>query len=314
MAAAASLAAQSGLDPAALEAWRASLAAHGTTGLLVMRRGAIAYEWYAPGWNAERPHGTASMAKALVGGTSLLLAVADGRLSPDDLASKYIPAWRSDPRKSKITIRELATHTSGIEDAEQDSIAHDRLTGWKGAFWKREPDPFSIAIHDAPVLFEPGTSNAYSNPGMAALSYAITASLGGGDIRSLLESRLFGPLGIPRAAWSIGYGRAYEVDGLSLWANWGGASFTARATARVAEWLMLGGEWEGRQLVRRDAVRRALSDAGMPRPSRDPDRFAPASGLAFYTNADGCGRRFRGTRSRGRGHSIRCSLRFRRST
>jgi CubicO group peptidase (beta-lactamase class C family) len=277
----------SGLDEAKLEAWRARLAAHGTTGLLVMRRGAIAFEWYAEGWNADRPHGTASMAKALVGGTSLLVAMNDGLISADDLASKYIPAWKDDPRKAKITIRELATHTSGIEDAEQDGIAHEKLPGWKGAFWRREPDPFSIAVRQAPAIFEPGTRYAYSNPGMAGLSYAVTASLKGGDVRTLLKSRVFDPLGIPESAWSIGYGTAYAVDGLSLWANWGGANFTARAAARVGQWMMLGGAWQGQQLVKKEPVKLATTYAGMPKPERSEDAFAPASGLAWYTNSDG---------------------------
>src|SRR5947209_9114399 len=162
-----------GLDAAKLDAWRDELAALRTTGLLLIRRGAIAYEWYAAGWGPDKPHGTASMAKALVGGMSLLVASSDGAIAADDLASRYIPAWRGDPLKSKITIRQLATHTSGIEDAEQDGIPHTELPGWKGAFWKREPDPFSIAVRDAPVRFEPGSRNAYSNPGMPALSYAI---------------------------------------------------------------------------------------------------------------------------------------------
>ena len=278
---------EAGLDPAKLEAWRGALAAHGTTGLIVVRRGRIALEWYASGWDADRPHGTASMAKALVGGMSLAVAMSDGRISPDDLASQYIPAWRADPRKSKITIRMLATHTSGIEDAEQDDLPHDRLTGWKGAFWKRDPDPFSIALRDAPVLFEPGTSNEYSNPGMAALSYAITASLGGGDIRTLLQGRVFDPLGIPERCWSIGYGKAYELDGLRLYANWGGASFTARAAARVGQLMMREGDWKGRELIRREVVKKALTDQGMPHPPRTASEPAPASGLAWYTNADG---------------------------
>src|ERR1035438_2219408 len=47
-----------GLDAAKLEAWRSSLAAHRTTGLIVIRRGRIALEWYAPEWDANRPwHG-----------------------------------------------------------------------------------------------------------------------------------------------------------------------------------------------------------------------------------------------------------------
>ena len=279
--------ADAGLDPTKLEAWRSSLAVHRTTGLIVVRRGRIAMEWYAPGWNANRPHGTASMAKALVGGMSLALAMSDGRIAPDDLASKYIPGWRTEPLKSKITIRELATHTSGISDAEQDSIPHDQLPGWKGDFWKRTPDPFSIAVRQAPVLFEPGTQYAYSNPGMAVLSYAITGSLNGGDIRSMLKERILDPIGVPAEHWSIGYGRAYDVDGLKLYANWGGANFTARAAARIGQLMMMQGEWKGRALIRRDVVKQVLTDQGMPRPSRSAADPAPASGLAWYTNADG---------------------------
>ncbi|HEV3197151.1 MAG TPA: serine hydrolase [Bryobacteraceae bacterium] len=279
--------AEAGLDATKLEAWRSSLEAHHTTGLLVIRRGQIALEWYAPEWDEDRPHGTASMAKALVGGMSLAVAMSDRRISPDDRASKYITGWSADPLKSKITIRQLATHTSGISDAEQDDIPHDQLPGWKGDFWKRTPDPFSIAIRQAPVLFEPGTQNAYSNPGMAALSYAITASLRGGDIRTMLKERVLDPLDVPERHWSIGYGRAYEVDGLKLYANWGGANFSARAAARVGQLMMLQGQWNGRELIRREVVKQVLADQEMPRPARRATDPAPASGLAWYTNQDG---------------------------
>jgi len=227
------------------------------------------------------------MAKALVGGMSLALAMANGLISPDDPAAKYIPAWRADPLKSKITIRQLATHTSGLQDAEQDKLPHDRLTGWKGDFWKRAPDPFSIALRQAPVQFEPGTQYAYSNPGMAALSYAITAALRGGNIRTLLKERLLDPLGVPEEEWSISYGQAYELDGLKLYANWGGAMFTARAAARIGRLMMLQGLWQGRELIRRDVVRTVLTDQKLPRPPRSATDPAPASGLAWYTNADG---------------------------
>src|SRR5262249_50855922 len=71
---------EAGFDPSKLEQWRSSLASHGTTGVVVVRRGRIAFEWYAPEWSKDRPHGTASMAKALVGGMSLALAMNDGRI------------------------------------------------------------------------------------------------------------------------------------------------------------------------------------------------------------------------------------------
>lgn len=99
---------------------------------------------------------------------------------------------------------------------------------------------------------------------LAPLASAVTASLQGGDIHTLLKTRLFDPFGIPEGAWSIGYGRGYEVGDLNLYANWGGASFTARAAARIGQLMMLGGIWNGRELVHRAAVKQVTAYAGMP--------------------------------------------------
>jgi CubicO group peptidase (beta-lactamase class C family) len=280
---------EAGFNAARLETARKSLKVRGTSAVLVIRNGRKVLEWYAPGKTASDKHYTASLAKALVGGSSLLLATAQGRIRPDDTAARYIPQWRNDPLKSKITIRHLATHTSGIEDANQPGVPHDELPGWMGAFWKREPDPFTIALQ-APVLFEPGSAYHYSNPGMAALAYAVTASLRGAvheDIQSVLREELMRPLGIPDEDWSIGYGRAYQVDGLDLYANWGGGGYTPRATARVGEWMMARGEWEGRHLVRESFVEAALRYAGTAIAKRQPDPYVPATTLGWYTNIDG---------------------------
>ena len=170
------------MNSAALESAWAVLKDRQTTALLVIRHDRIVFERYAPGYGRTKPHYTASMAKALVGGLSLMLAMQDGRISPDDPAHRYVTQWRGDPKRREITIRHLATHTSGIEDAEADGIPHDHLTGWKGDFWKRLPpphDPFSLARDSAPVLDSPGTRERYSNPGMAMLGYCVTASLRG---------------------------------------------------------------------------------------------------------------------------------------
>jgi CubicO group peptidase (beta-lactamase class C family) len=282
--------AQEALDRAKLDGAREVLASRRTKNFVVMRNGNIAYEWYAADSGPTQRHGTASLAKAVVGGISLMLALQDGRLAVDDPAAKFIPAWRNDPVRSRITIRHLATHTSGIEDAEQDKLPHDKLPAWKGTFWRREPDPFSIAIQQAPVIFEPGTKYAYSNPGMAALAYAVTASLKGApqsDIRALLKHRVFDPIGLAESEWSIGYGRAYEVDGLQLYANWGGGAFGARAMARIGQWMLQRGRWSGRQLVDQALVARAVEYAGMPRQPRGRDNPSPASGLAWWINQDG---------------------------
>lgn len=277
-------------DSAKLEAWRAALEARRRAALLVIHKGNTALEWYAPGHDAARPQGTASLAKSLVGGMSMLIAWNDGLLAPDDPASRWIEPWRADKGKARITLRHLATHSSGIEDAEIEGVPHEKLPGWKGAFWRRDPDPFSIALDQAPLLFEPGTRFHYSNTGMAALAYAVTASLTEtplANIRDLLDERLMKPLGIAPAEWSIGYGRAYRVDGLDLWANWGGGRFTPRAAVKIGALVMNEGRWQGRQLFKAALVRQMIGAQRTPAPERTERNPHPAAGLGWYHNLDG---------------------------
>ena len=289
-----------GFSSEKLNSMRDTLANHKTTSLLIIKNDKIILEWYAEGWNAEKQHYTASMAKALTGGMSLVLALNDGRLQVDDPACKYIPEWKNDPLKSKITIRELATHSSGIEDAEPSvgdsnfssniTNIHMNLPGWKGNFWRRDPDPFTMARDHAPVIFEPGTSYQYSNPGMAMLSYAVTSSYRGTkytDIRTLLRERVYQPIGINDDEWQIGYGKTYDVDGLGLVANWGGGSFTPRATARIGRLMLHKGNWNGKQLIDSSWVKCVLKFAGTPLPPRKEKDLPLANGLAWYNNFDG---------------------------
>src|SRR5438094_492879 len=91
------LPASEGMDESKLRGMQEDLAQRGTQALLIVRHDRIVWEWYAAGHGPDRPHYTASLAKALVGGVSFMLAAADGRLGVDDLACRYIPTWRSDP-------------------------------------------------------------------------------------------------------------------------------------------------------------------------------------------------------------------------
>lgn len=67
--------------------------------------------------STQRPRSiyTASMAKAIVGGVSLGIALTDRRMTLDDTVASYVPHWKRDPRKSRITIRQLGSHTSGLK-------------------------------------------------------------------------------------------------------------------------------------------------------------------------------------------------------
>ena len=278
-----------GMSAPRLDSLREELAKRGTQALLVVRRDRIVLEWYAPGHSAGKKHYTASLAKSLVGGMSLAVAMHDGRIRPDDATGRFVPAWRDGARKSKIRIAHLATHSSGMEDAEEDQTPHDRLTGWKGDFWKRQPDPFTLSRDKAPVLFEPGERVAYSNPGMAMLSYAVTAAIRGDghkDLRTLLRERIMKPIGVPDAEWSCGYGKTYRVDGLDLVANWGGGGITARAAARVGRLMLKDGQWDGKRLIDEKVVRTRLEWNAAPRTNDWSGRASPRPVLGWYSNID----------------------------
>jgi CubicO group peptidase (beta-lactamase class C family) len=272
-----------GLSSAALDAFWEDLKGRQTTSLLVVRNDRLAFERYAEGWGPARKHYTASMAKALVGGMSTAVLLSDGRITLDDRASSSIHAWKADPQKARITLRQLGSHTSGLEDAEEGDIPHDKLTGWKGRFWRREAppdDPFSVARDAAPVLFEPGTRLSYSNPGIAMLGFALTyvlTDLPQKDLRELLRARILRPIGVKDDEWSVGYEATVHVHGLPLVAAWGGGGFTPRATARVARLVLREGDWDGTRLLTPEAVRQVTRDAGTP----------GNCGIGWWTNSGG---------------------------
>jgi CubicO group peptidase (beta-lactamase class C family) len=262
-----------------LEALGRKLEAKGTKAFLVVRHDKIVYERYATGFGRNQLHHTASLAKALIGGTSLILALGDGYLSPDDTVYKYILEWRDDPTKSRITIRHLATHSSGISDMGS-------MDGWMSLFWTH---PSRVARDVRPVAFKPGTGYEYTNLGMGILSYCISAALRGApepDIKMLIANRVMKPLGVPDDEWNMSYGKSAKAGDLTLYANWGGANFTPDALARVGRLMLRKGEWNGKQILDPEWVEKATSDAGTPAPNR-ANGPAPRSGLCWWVNSDG---------------------------
>jgi CubicO group peptidase (beta-lactamase class C family) len=276
-----------GLHADILENLWNDLAIRRTNAFLVIRNDAVVFERYGSGFTRSTPHHTASLAKALVCGVSLSLSMDDGRIRADDLAADYVDEWKDDPVRRTITVRQLATHTSGIEDAESNGLPHEQLDGWKGDFWKGLPppnDPFSISRDLVPVLDPPGTQARYSNPGVAMLSYCVTSSLRGpnaADIRTLLRTRVMEPMGIAADEWTIGYGTTFNVDGLPLVASWGGGNYSPNATARVGRLMLRNGDWNGERLLSESVVRTATTHAGLPN----------NSGLGWWVNRDPDGSR-----------------------
>ncbi len=303
-----------GMSSQMLDVMKEVLATKGTKKLLIIKNDKIVYEWFASGWeDSLKPHYTASLAKAIVSGMSLLCAIDEGYIHLDDAVCNYIPSWKSDDNKSKITIRQLATHTSGMIDAEPNPAElklmekrgldlHFGLPGWRGQFWRKDPDPFTISRDSTPVIYPPGTVYQYSNPGIAILTYAVTASLHGSkynDIRTFLEDKVYGPIGIPEKDYSIGYGKTYNIDGLGLVPSWGGGSFTAKSVARIGLLMLHKGNWQGKQIIDSSSVEKVTRHWKTALPKKDDENRitnenfrnesypTPATTSGWYSNYDG---------------------------
>jgi CubicO group peptidase (beta-lactamase class C family) len=78
---------------------------HGTS-MLVMQRGKIIFERYANGGAVDGAWPIFSGTKSFWG-IAALVGVGQGLFKLDDRVSDTITEWRSDPRKSQITIRQL---------------------------------------------------------------------------------------------------------------------------------------------------------------------------------------------------------------
>jgi CubicO group peptidase (beta-lactamase class C family) len=237
---------------------------------LVVRNGRTVDQRYVSGHGPTVKQSVASTSKALVGGLATALALTDGKVSLDSLAASHVTAWRGHVEKSRITVRQLGSHASGLQDA----IAG---TAFGNDFWDQNAglDAFTLSRDRASLLFSPGTGHQYSNPGFAMLSYVLTARVG--NLRTLLKARLMDRLGIPTSEWSIGYGRTITVDGFPLVASWGGGSYSPRAAACLGRVLAQRGVWDGQAVLSSAAVDQVTTDVGTPN----------SGGIGWWSNADG---------------------------
>ena len=117
---------------------------------------------------------------------SLLLLEAQGRLSLDDPAGKFV--GRLGPAAG-VTIRELLSHTSGVRDYwPQDYRLPDM----------RQPVSAGTIIErwgSKPLDFAPGTAWQYSNTGYV-IAGVIAEKVGGTPLFEQLSERIFRPLGM----------------------------------------------------------------------------------------------------------------------
>ncbi len=110
--------------------------------------------------------------------------VEEGKLGLDDSVVKVLPEAPIDPR---ITVRQLLTHTSGIDgDVFTDTGRGDDCV-----------ERYVALLADVELLFEPGTAYSYCNAGFVLLGRIIEV-LDNRTWDESLRARLIEPLGLTK--------------------------------------------------------------------------------------------------------------------
>jgi D-alanyl-D-alanine carboxypeptidase len=134
----------------------------------------------------------ASTSKAFSGAVALSL-VSKGALSLNDTIGERLPelpkAW------SKVTLRQLLNHTSGLPDYTGDLEYQKALL----ASLTKAPPPEKLLTyvydHDPPLLFVPGSKYQYSNSDNIAVALMVEAATGM-SYEDLLREQVYRPLGL----------------------------------------------------------------------------------------------------------------------
>lgn len=133
----------------------------------------------------DLPYQIASNSKQFTA-MAILLLRDEGKLSLDDPLSKYIPGVTEGDR---ITIRELLSHTSGLQDFwPQDYMFSDMTV-------PTTPQHIVDKWAKKPLDFQPGTRWQYSNTGYVVAGM-IVEKLSGEPLLTFLNQRIFVPLGM----------------------------------------------------------------------------------------------------------------------
>src|SRR5438874_2940043 len=219
--------------------------------VLVMQNGRTIFEHYANGGSAGGRWPIFSGTKSFWG-IAALAAVHDGLFRLDDLVSDTITEWKSDPRKSRITIRQLLSQTDGVEGASRLQRASIR-------------DRNAMAIR-LPTVAEPGAAFIYGPSHLQIFSELLRRKLKGRSTIAYFEEHVSNRLGLHRLNYKKdSRGNPLPATGFEL---------TAREWARLGELVLGNGNYHGRQIVPANLLREAFIGS----------QANPAYGLTFWLN------------------------------
>jgi CubicO group peptidase (beta-lactamase class C family) len=183
----------------------ALLVAKGDKGLLTQVAGEASKAFHVPN-NIDTKFNLGSMNKMFTS-TAVMQLIEKGKLSLDDPIAKFIDeSWLPKDVTSRITIRHLLTHSSGLGSYFNETY----MKSSRALF--RKLDDYKPLIKDDRPAFEPGTKFQYSNTGMFLLGVVIE-KVTGEDYFSYIRKAIYEPAGMTN---TDSYEMDYPVENLAI--------------------------------------------------------------------------------------------------
>ena len=226
-------------------------AGHGERALLVWQNGRLHMERYRSGGFRGRTENVYSITKSLCA-LGTFTAIGRNVLKLDEPVSLTLTEWKDDPRKRRITVRDLLNQTSGLSPGFEEIYSANLQNKEKAAL-------------KLPVVSAPGESFAYGPSHYEALETLMARKLERSPL-IWIDRALFGPLGIKPGGW--------RRDQL------GNPYFSAGAQLSARDLLAAG------KFVRREGWNRILSrvPSSLIRTASTGSSANPMYGLGFWLN------------------------------
>lgn len=224
--------------------------------LLIVRHGYVVLDAYFYPYTAARLHDVASVTKSVTS-TLIGIAIDEGLIGGLDapLADFFpeVMPQSGDPRKARITIRDLVSMSSGLRCGYAPGEVELRAM--------LETPNWLQSVLDLPMETEPGREFAYCSGNTHLLS-AIISRRAHTTTLEFAQRRLFAPLGIHEVVW--------PTDPQGLHHGWGDLRMYPRDLAKLGYLFLHRGRWEDRQIVPADWIERATR-AQVSGPAGDAD-------------------------------------------
>lgn len=231
------------------------LARSQTTGLLVLKDGAVAHEEYRLGATPDSRFTSWSVAKSFVA-TLVGIALKDGAIrSLDDKVTVYVPEYAGTAWE-KASVRDLLRMASGVAfDERYDTQFSDIQRLMQAAFVLGRPIDESVRrIGLRPPENAPGTKMHYISINTQVLANVLRHATG----RPLVEyahEKLWEPLGMQDLAlWNMDGDHGTEIAYCCL-------NTTLRDYAKLGQLYLQQGTWNGVQVLPADWVRESTRRA-----------------------------------------------------